>query len=521
MTQLDSTFDSMDATAMAEAVRQKKVSATELLEESIRRTEQVNPKLNIVVIKMYEQGRRDAAAIDAGTADVAHDAAFRGVPFLLKELGAAYKGVPFRGASRLFYDYVPDFDAEIVTRWKKSGLVMFGKTNTPEFGVLPITEPELYGAAHNPWRLGHTPGGSSGGAAASVAARIVPVAHAGDGGGSIRIPSSACGVFGFKPSRARTPTGPDSQEDLHGCAIQHAITRSVRDSAALLDAVTGEEITQAYSCPPNPRSFLDETKLPPGKLRVAFWTDPLVPADPTDGEVVQSIEETARLLESLGHHVERARPKYDGKLFAGSFFRLFCSAAAGELVRTSRDRGSPVHREEVELTTWLIALFGSAMSAGEFSAGVRDMQDVSMSWARFLTDYDVLLTPALARVPIRHGSIAPNAIERVFHEFIGRAELSQIVKLPGVMDRLVASAYQFAPFTMFANTGGLPSMSVPLGFAKNGLPIGSMFTARFAQDAKLFRLAAQLEQTKPWFAHVPRHAASPYNAEHHSVPTVM
>ncbi|RYZ60630.1 MAG: amidase, partial [Proteobacteria bacterium] len=366
------------------------------------------------------------------------------------------------------------------------------------FGILPTTEPDLYGPAHNPWRQGYSTGGSSGGAAAAVAAGIAPIAHAGDGGGSIRIPASCCGVFGFKPSRGMTPNGPHMSENLHGFAIQHVVTRTVRDSAVMLDATHGPETVSPYFGPTVTTPFATEIRTAPGPLRIAVWTDPLVNAKPADPEVVAAIRQTAKLLESLGHHVTEAKPTYDQDLFSYSFFRLFCCAAAGEVLNTQRMLGRDLTRDDVELTTWMGALFGKAMTGGEFSLALRDLQTVMRDWARFLTDYDVLLTPVTARPPPKHGALTPPRAERLVMETIARANAARIVKIPGVIDRIVSKAYDYSPYTMFGNAGGLPSMSVPLSMSREGLPIGSLFTSRLGRDGLLFQLAAQLEEAQPW-----------------------
>ena len=477
---------------MAAAVAAREVSPQELLDEALKRARR-HEAANIVVTTMVDEAR-------AQLRELPDDAPFRGVPFLLKDLAVSYKGSPLRSGSRVYRDYVPNFDSELVKRWKAAGVVLFGRTNTPEFGILPTTEPELYGPTHNPWKRGHSPGGSSGGAAAAVAAGIVPIAHAGDGGGSIRIPASCCGVFGFKPSRGMTPNGPHMSENLHGFAIQHVVTRSVRDSAAMLDATHGPEVESPYFGPPVAIPFATEAKTDPGRLKIALWTEPLVHAKATDPEVAAAVRETAKLVESLGHEVIETKPKYDSELFTYSFFRLFCCVAAGEVLNTQRLLGREMSRQDVELTTWIGALFGKAMTGGEFSLALRDLQAVMRDWARFFTEYDVLLTPVTARVPPAHGSFNPKPAERVVMEALARANASRVIKLPGVIDRIVSKAYDYSPFTMFGNAGGLPSMSVPLSMSKSGLPIGSLFTSRLGNDGLLFRLAGQLERAAPWAA---------------------
>ncbi len=487
-------YEESDAVDLANAVRTKKVSARELLEAAIKRAEKWNPRLNAIVIEMHELARKRADEQDAGEPQ----GPFHGVPFLMKDLGTAYSGVPLRGGGRLYKNFVPDFDGELARRYKAAGLITFGKTNTPEWGILPFTEPDLYGPCDNPWKAGHTVGGSSGGSAAAVAARIVPMAHGGDGGGSLRIPASCCGVFGFKPSRAVTPAGPDYSELLHGAAVEHVITRTVRDSAAALDATAGPEDTSPYFATHRSRPFLDEIALPPPRLRIAVTTRPLLPARPVDPEVADATMRTARMLEDLGHHVVEARPEFDSVNFARSFFLLFCATTAGELLYAERYFRRPVTQKDVERTTWLAGMVGRARSAGDFSLALRDLATTSRAFLRFFRDYDAILTPTIAQLPLKHGALVPGLAERLLEETVVRSDVTSLLKAPGVVDRVVDRAYDFSPFTMIANAGGFPSMSVPLHQSRDGLPIGSMFTGAVGRDGMLLSLARQLEQAHDW-----------------------
>ncbi|MEZ4293756.1 MAG: amidase [Polyangiaceae bacterium] len=485
-----SSYDDFDALGLAALVRAGEVTSSELVDEAIRRIQTLNPTLNTVVVPMFDEARRVARG-------PLPDGPFRGVPFLLKDLRAAYAGFPMRAGSRLLQDYVPSEDAELVRRYKAAGLVIAGKTNTPEMGILPVTEPDLYGPTRNPWDPTRTPGGSSGGAAASVASGIVPVAQGGDGGGSIRIPASCCGVFGLKPSRGRMPVGPHDSELFFGFAIEHVLSRTVRDSAAMLDITSGSEPTSLYHARDPERPFLEEVGRDPGKLRIAFTTRPFLPAK-THPDCAAAAGDAASLCASLGHHVEEASPVIDGHLFARCFFLMFCAGAATELALIEEVLGRRVRPGDVEPGTWACALIGRRMSATDFNVSMRKLRDQQRTIMRFFANHDVLLTPTLAQPPLPVGSLRHPVQETVL-DIVGRsASLRWILGIPRLVDAVVDRAYAFTPFTPIANVTGQPSMSVPLSWNAAGLPIGSMFTARLGEEATLLRLAAQLEAARPW-----------------------
>lgn len=484
-------YDREDGLGLAAMVARGDVHPRELVDEAIARVERVNPAINAVVMRMYEEARRSAdGPLPEGP--------FRGVPFLLKNLLTAYAGMPSDGSCKLFRDNIPDHDAEIVKRQKAAGLITIGKTNSPEFGILPVTEPDLYGATRNPWDLGRTPGGSSGGASAAVAAGIVPFAHGGDGGGSIRIPASCCGLFGLKPSRGRQPCGPDLSELFFGFATEHVLTQSVRDSAAMLDVTGGPEVTSLYHAVPPERPFLQEVSRPPGKLRIALITDGILSAKKTHPDCVRAAEEAAKLCESLGHSVEPARLPIDGEEFAYNFFLMFCVGAATELALAEPLLGRKVGPDDLEMTTWLGALVGRSLTATDHTVAMRKLRDGQRAVSRFHEKYDVLLTPTLGQPPLPIGALKAKGIEAKVQEVVGRTPMRVVLRIQAIMRAVVARAYSFSPFTPIANVTGQPSMSVPLSWGSEGLPIGSMFTARLGEDALLFRLAGQLEAARPW-----------------------
>jgi amidase len=489
-------YDDHDAVGLAALVHRKEVSPRELLDEAIARSERLHPELNAVVIRMHDHARKQ---LEAGLPD----GPLAGVPFLLKDLASPYAGVPLRGASKFYADNVPAEHGELVKRYLLAGVVIFGKTNTSEWGILPTTEPSLYGPCHNPWKRGHTVGGSSGGAAAVVAARVVPAAHGGDAGGSIRIPASACGVFGLKPTRGRNPMGPETSERAHGLSAEHVLTLSVRDSAAFLDASAGPEDIAPYWAPPKERPYLDEVGRDPGKLRVAFTTKPILPAT-LDPEVIRATEDAAKLLASLGHDVVEAHPPVDAARTARAFFITYCAAVGGEMRLAERLVGRAPRPDEVEPTTRIMGMIGNEiLGAGDFSAAIRELQAMARDVNRFHRTYDILLAPTLGKPPVPHGVLGAQGFERVLQDRVSRHGLSPLLRIPGVLDRAIARAYGFAPTTQIANVTGQPSMSVPLWWSQEGLPIGVCMTARFGDEATLFRLAAQLEAARPWRGKTP------------------
>jgi amidase len=496
-----SEYDKYDALGLADLVKEGQVHPIELVDEAIRRIEVVNPTLNAVVVPMFDEARRVARG-------PLPDGPFRGVPFLLKDLRSAYKGFPMRAGSRLLADYVPTYDGELVKRYRQAGLVIAGRTSTPEFGILPVTEPDLHGPTRNPWDPSRTPGGSSGGAATVVAAGIVPAAQGGDGGGSIRIPASCCGVFGLKPSRGRMPVGPEDSEIFFGFAAEHVLSRTVRDSAAMLDATHGPELTSLYHAKEPQRPFLEEVGRDPGKLRIAFTTRPFLPAK-VDPECAEAAREAASLLASLGHEVDEASPSFDGHSFARSFFLMFCVAAATELVMLERLVGRPVRPGDVEPGTWACAMIGQRTPAPVFTVALRRLREHQRALTRFHAMYDLLLTPTLAKPPLPVGALRHPAQEAVM-DLVGRSRsLRWVLGVPRLVDVVVDRAYGFTPYTPLANVTGQPSMSVPFARSREGLPIGVMLTGRLGDEATLLRVAGQMEAARPWAHLRPRvHAGS-------------
>lgn len=482
-------YDDCDGVGLAELMRRGEVSPAEVLSEAMRRIDHLNPEIGAVVRTRYERARAEATAAEGELA---------GVPFLLKDLHADLAGEITTSGSRFTADYHAAEDSEIARRFRRAGLVFVGRTNTPELGVLPVTENRLYGTTKNPWDLSRTPGGSSGGAAAAVAAGLVPMAHASDGGGSIRIPAACAGLFGLKPTRGRTPTGPDAPDRWSGFSQEHVVSRSVRDSAAALDAVAGPE-PGGTDVPPDPaRPFSEEIARGAGRLRIAMMTEPVMPSD-VEFDCLRAARDAAELCASLGHEVEEIRPGFDPQEIAEAFLTVvaaYCAAGIGEAERAlGRRAGS----DDLETQTWLAVHLGRQLRAADLVAARRRLFAASRRFAEAYDSYDAILSPALGRAAVPHGALAPSRGEDALQRAIVRARLGPALRIPGVAARAAARLFTVAAYTPLANFSGRPSMSVPLWWNGDGLPIGSLFTGRHGDEATLFRLAAQLEEARPWF----------------------
>ncbi len=484
-----------DGLGLAELVRTGEVSPADLAEEAIARIGARDPRVNAVIRPLFAEARAAAAA-------PLPEGPFAGVPLLLKDLICTVQGVPTSCGTRILRDVPQPADSEMVRRYRAAGFVFAGKTNLPEFGLLPYTEPEAFGPTNNPWDLGRTAGGSSGGSAAAVAAGMVPIATGGDGGGSIRIPASCCGLFGLKPSRARTPTGPDFGELWRGFVQEHVLTRSVRDSAAVLDAVAGPDVGAPYWAPPPQRPFLDEVTAEPGRLRIAFTAQPLMGHD-VHADCRAGLEATALLLEDLGHEVVEAAPPIDRESFSLSFVLVLAGETRDAVAAAAHAAGRKLSFADFETGTSAMALLGQAYSAGDFAGALNTLQRASRRIAGFFEEYDVLLTPTLAQPPVPTGSLQPTAAERRQVALVGRLNAAWLLKLMGVVKPLADKTFDFMPYTAVFNVTGQPAMSVPLHWDAQGLPIGMQFAGRFGDEATLFRLAGQLERARPWFDRTP------------------
>jgi len=486
-----SEYDRYDGLGLAELIRKGEVSAREVCEEAISRIEARNPALNAVIHPMFELGRR---AVEAGLPD----GPFRGVPFLLKDMVAAYAGVPLTAGCRALRNYIPDRDSELVRRFKQAGLVILGKTNCPEFGLLGVTEPELHGPTRNPWNTGHTPGGSSGGSAAAVAAGMTPLASGGDGGGSIRIPASHCGLFGLKPTRGRNPTGPLHGALWQGAVVEHALTRSVRDSAAILDAIAGADAGAPYVIKSPEKPYREEIKQDPGSLKIAFNTEsPL--GTGTHEYCKNAVLKTARLLQDLGHKVEEASPDIDGVKLAHTYFILYFGENAADIKLAENVLGKKVGRKDFEITTWFFGKLGHCYSAAEFVEAMREWDIAARVMGQFHLKYDLYLTPTVAYPAANIGELLPKSYEKAAMEIISFLGLGSLAKASGMVNQIAIQTLAKTPFTQLANFTGQPAVNIPLQWDENGMPCGVQFIAPFGDEATLFRLASQLEKAQPWF----------------------
>jgi amidase len=479
-----------DALGLAELVRTRQVSAMELLDAALARNAEVNPKINAVIHLMESRAR---AAITAGLPE----GPFHGVPFLVKDLMTAVAGEPMRYGSRLFKDFVPPEDEELTKRYLRAGLVIFGKTNTPEFGITNVTEPELFGPTRNPWNLERTSSGSSGGAAAAVAAGIVPAANANDGGGSIRTPASNCGLVGLKPSRGRNPTGPQAPDVWWGFIGEHVVTRTVRDSAALLDATCGDYPQQLMRLPPPSRPFLDDAVTAPGRLRIAYSFDPGL-ATSLHPENRRGLEATVATLAGLGHELIEVRLPLPPESFIENYASLVSADVAAVLRMASTLVGREASSDDVEPATWLVAKIGEALSGADVAAALWTMQQFSRQWLAWSAGFDALLTPTVGVPPLPIGAHRLSTLQRQGVKLLAALPSGALLSQRSKVTEAFSLVFESSPYTMVANVTGQPAMSLPLHWTEDGLPMGMMFTARIGDEATLFRLAGQLEQAMPW-----------------------
>ncbi len=474
MTVTRSELAGLDATRCAALVRAGELTPLELVEAAIDRAEQVNGTLNAIVTRMYDHARETART---------HSGAgiFAGVPFLVKDFLAEVEGVRFTEASAFLSAHVPAEDSELVRRFRAAGLVLMGKTNTPELAIGPTTEPRLFGPTRNPWNTERTSGGSSGGAAAAVASRVVPMAHGNDAGGSIRIPASCCGLVGLKPSRGRVSLAPHYGDMFSGLVSEFGVTRSVRDTAAMLDAVAGPAVGEPYFPAPPERSYTAEVERSPGALKIGFSVEsPL--GDAIDPECERAVCDAAALCESLGHTVEEASPNYDAEELWTKFTTLLSGGAAWAIADWERRTGRTAGPEHFEPFVWAFGERGRALGAHDYLLAVQDVQRAVRDVSAFFGRHDLWLTATLGKPPV---------------------ELGTLVYRGGDPFELRRRCAEFSPYTWIANATGQPAISVPLHWSNSGLPVGVHFVARWGEEATLIRLAGQLERARPWAHRIP------------------
>jgi Asp-tRNA(Asn)/Glu-tRNA(Gln) amidotransferase A subunit family amidase len=473
-----------DAVGLAELVADKQVTAAELLEVAKQRAAAVNPRINAIV--------RDVA----GASSPPSDGPFTGVPFLIKDLAQEYAGLPTSAGSRALMSTPAAEHATVVQRWIDAGLAIFGKTNTPEFGAKGITEPEAWGPARNPWDLSRTPGGSSGGSAAAVAAGIVPCAGANDGGGSIRIPAACCGLVGLKPGRGLTPSGPAAGESMHGAAVQGVVSRTVRDTAAMLDVLRGGEAGGPYLPAIPSESFASAVGQDPGRLRIGVRVPSAINPTPHH-EARAAVEKTVQALTDLGHDVEELPvAPFDDAALARDFLLTWFVYTAWELQEAKRVSGAG--DEAFERDTLILAAIGRATSSVDYVDAVQRRHEHTRRLTTFFESYDLLMTPALATPPPKIGEFdLPVALQRASDVLI-KTRTASLLRHTKIVDDMVDKNLSWVPYTQLANLTGRPAISLPLHWTGDGLPLGVQFVAPLAGEALLLRLAAQLEQAMPW-----------------------
>ncbi len=485
-------FDACDAVGLAGLVRSGQASARQIVEAAIARIERANPAINAVVAKRFEAAMDEAADVAPGTAQP-----LTGVPFLIKDLGQPYPGMPATDGSRLFAGRLVDERTELVRRYEAAGLIVCGRSNSPEFGVVATTEPLLHGACRNPWRLDRSTGGSSGGAAAAVAAGLVPIAHGGDGGGSIRIPASCCGVFGLKPSRGRTPLPSDATGGFKGLlTVEHVLTRSVRDSALALDVVMHRPGWSLFDSPDPATSFLAALEQPSPRLRIAVLAAPLF-NDKLHPECRAAVEAAAALMTDLGHTVDTAFPAtLDARMLADAFLDIWCAECAAGLARAQREAGRHARGDDFEVVTWVMGLLGRKLPAVRVAEALAVIQRARIAMDAFLADWDAIVMPTLAAPPPLIGAGRPGRLDSALVHLMRRLPVAPLIaKLD---QRFRQEAFQWVGYTPLANLTGQPAMSVPLAWSSDGLPIGVQVLGRVGGEATLLRLAGELENARPW-----------------------
>ncbi len=480
-------YDQYDATGLAQLIAKGDVTASEVLDETLRRIDEGEPKINALAFDLRARAREQISAPLTGP--------FAGVPFLLKDADTHLTGVPFTNGAMALKDHVATSTAEAVNRYLAAGLIITGTTNAPELALKATTETALHGLTRNPWNLNHTPGGSSGGSGAAVAARYLPMAAAGDGGGSIRIPAAYCGLFGLKPSRGRVPAGPEMGEKWDGCGVLLGVSRSVRDSAALLDAIAGPALGEPFDIAPPPRLYTKEIGAPVERLRIGFAT-----ASPVGGRVepeqIAAVTNAAKLLESLGHIVEQATPALDGKAVARCYVGMYFGHVAADVAKFCKTAGA--RESDFHPDTRALALLGRSLSAEAFVTMRNEWNDFAHAMGQFHQTYDIYLTPTTAMGPAKIGSLETPKIQQELAKLLVTLRAGKLLLKSGIVDKLAFDNLERTPFTQLANMTFCPAMSVPLHWGADGLPVGVQFSAKFGAESLLLRLASQLEAAQPW-----------------------
>ncbi len=481
-------YENYDAVGLAELIRQGDITAKECLQAAYERYLAYNPKLNAVTQEFYAEALESIALADA-------KAPLFGVPFLIKDLMTAYKGKPLTFGSKYLQHYQPSDDCELVKRYKKAGFIIWGKTNTPEFGLSIVTEPLFSGTTLNPWHNDYTAGGSSGGAASAVAAGIVPIAHASDGGGSIRIPASCCGVFGFKPSRGLVPQGPFVLRAWQGCSVQHVLSHSVRDSAMVLDLTKGSALGEPFvSIPPQePYLHLIEKSLQP--LRIAVCTKSFLGSD-VHPDCLAAVEKTKKLCQALGHELVSIELDFMSRNVIYAFLTMISAEIGAFMTYFHKAQGRKPKQHELELLTQLFVQAGKQFRAPDVSQAIHVLDHVGLRVAEIFQKVDIILTPTLAQPPVKHGALAFSQWEKYLFTCFNK--VPWLTSIPKLLTKLCLPVTTIAPFSAIYNISGSPAASLPLHRNVQGLPIGCQIAAAWGNDATVLQLARQLERECPW-----------------------
>lgn len=481
-----------DATALADLIRRREVTAREVCEAATERATRVNGSLNAICSPQFTEALGQA---------VPEQAVFSGVPLLLKDLAQEQAGHPCTYGSRSLTQNIAPQDSEFVRRARVGGLVFLGRTATPEFGLKAVTESDLWGPSRNPWNTDLTPGGSSGGSGAAVAAGIVPMAGANDGGGSIRIPAAYSGLFGLKPSRGRISSGPYMGEAWTGASSDHVVSRTVRDSAAMLDVLSGPAAGDPFEIAPPPGRFAELSQQSPGSLRIGVFT-----SSPYDTEVapdcVAAVEATARVLENLGHKVEYARPEFDGMALARCYLGLYFGEVSAMMAKAREQFGA--RDEDFELDTRLLGMLGNTLPLSDYVRRRQQWNDFARALGAFFGRYDLYLCPTTGQLPARIGELDTPAHLKLAARLMLTLKAGKLVHRTGQVDQMAMESLARTPFTQLANLTGTPAMSVPMHWTASGLPVGVQFGGRHGDEVRLLQLAAQLEEANPWFGQYER-----------------
>ena len=479
-----------DAVGLASLIKRRKVSPKEVVLAAIRQLEDVNPAINAVVHKRNERALQEAESV------ISDDLPFYGVPILLKDISQQLEGEPITSGSKLLKNQIADHNSHFVNKLRDAGFIFLGHTNTPEFGLKNITEPALFGPTRNPWNPAHSPGGSSGGSAAAVAAGIVPVAGASDGGGSIRIPASFSGLFGLKPTRGRTPVGPGYGRAWQGAAIHFVVSRSVRDSAALLDLLQVVQPEAAFQTPPYTGGYFQVLEKPFARpLKIAFSTESPV-GTPVSGEAKKAVLKVAKWLEDQGHLVEEQKPPVDGIRLMKDYYLMNCGEMNATIRSLERALGRTLTADDMEIESWVLHEAGKKVSAAEYSESLASWDRAAEQMAHFHNIYDFFITPATAFPAPKIGELTPSEEKReVLREKIAQAdkEAQQQIVYEMFLPSLI-----YTPFTQLANLTGQPAMSLPVHRTDTGLPLGVQVMAQKGEEHRLLQLAAQMEKSSLW-----------------------